>query len=268
MKVEEIKKLLIEQYGVSEFDVARAKGKDALLDMLKAEQAIQGLKEAPEEEEEEEVGETPVMGDLEWSDYVLSLFDESELAEKDGNRYPTLKGLRRIFVKLFGLPTFSGVVKYESSLSEDSPGRASVNYLLRYDNYEYFGAADAFSGNIAGGYNVYPLSIAENRAEARAYRKALMLNIVTAEELGNEKTEFTSVLSSSGEFNEEEKMSDNQVIAIKTKCDQLGIDSEKFFDMIKKEFGVIALNKGQGLEALKRVVSYVNENSFPEEIKK
>ena len=208
----------------------------------------------------------------EWSDHVMSLFSNDEVMVKDEKRYPTLKGLRRVFLKIFGPPSFSGIVEYSSPTSEGSCGRAHANYELRFSHYGvdnvYRGAADAYPGNIAGGYQVYPLAIAENRAEARAYRKAMMLNIVTAEEIGNENTEFTSVLTSTGEFNEAEPMSENQLLVIKNKCRELSIDMDAFLAFMKRELGVQNLTKKEGLECVKKIGSYSNDPKLvPGELK-
>lgn len=276
--VQEIRDLLVEKYGVSREEADAIKGKAALLEALKAEES-QGFvfgETQPVYEQgeliESTLEESIDRGSPDWPNYIMGLFTDEEVMEKDDKRYPTLKGLRRVFYHVFGPPLFSGIVDYSSPTSEGSCGRAHANYELRFvymgGEYCYRGAADAYPGNIAGGYQVYPLAIAENRAEARAYRKALMLNIVTAEEIGNENTEFTSVLSSTGEFNESEPLSENQMMVIKNKCKELSIDVDKFLSFMKVELNVQSLSKKEGLESVKRISSYSNNPSIiPGELK-
>jgi len=280
LSVQEIRDILIKEYRLKEEEVNNIKGKAALLEALNAEMqsnVVFGEGQEISYKSSEVISSVENSVELdrsspEWSDHVMGLFSNDEVMEKDDKRYPTLKGLRRVFLKIFGSPSFSGIVEYSSPTSESSCGRAHANYELRFSHYGvenvYRGAADAYPGNIAGGYQVYPLAIAENRAEARAYRKALMLNIVTAEEIGNENTEFTSVLTSTGEFNEAEPMSENQLLVIKNKCKELSIDMDTFLTFMKKELGVQNLTKKEGLECVKKIGSYSNDPKLvPGELK-
>ena len=273
LTIEEIKSRLIDEFGYAQSEVQQIGGKANLREALELEIKKHQVFGDEEEISIPEVEQSHITRfDYGWSDYVISLFEEEEMMVKDSNSYPTLKGLRRVFSKLFGVPEFSGVVQYSSSTDENSPGRSHVNYELRFYDQTglktFRGSADAYPGNIAGGYQVYPLAIAENRAEARAYRKALMLNIVTAEEIGNEETQFKSVLSSTGEFNESEPMNDNQIIVVKNKCKELSIDVDAFLTFMKKELGVQTLTKKEGLESVKRISSYSNDPKLiPGELK-
>lgn len=282
MSVGQMRNILVDQYDFSEDQANDIKGKsnvkETLKDSIRAAQgeAIFGEPQeiVTEDNVEDNEDNTPEMHSEEWSDYVMTLFGDEEVMEKDGNRYPTLKGLRRVGLNILGSPVFSGIIHYGSPESDQSPGRAHANYELRFYNYLsqreviYRGAADAYSGNVKGGYDVYPLAIAENRAEARAYRKALMLNIVTAEEIGNESSEFTSVLSSGGEYNEKGEMTGEQKSAIQNKLKKLNVDLESFLNFMKKELNVDTLSKKDGTECVKRVSHYSNNpNEIPEEIK-
>jgi hypothetical protein len=275
LSVEEIKEQLSTEFGYSQNEINEIGNKVALRQALELE--IQKHVVFGEEESISVVDQDLEEVEMDrsspgWSDYVISLFREDEMMVKNDNKYPTLKGLRRVFYTLFGAPIFSGVIDYSSPTTESSPGRAHANYeLMFYDcgrEMRYRGAADAYPGNIAGGYQVYPLAIAENRAEARAYRKALMLNIVTAEEMGNEEQHFVSVLSSTGEFNETEPMNDNQMLVVKNKSKELNIDPDKFLDFMKKDLGVDKLSKKEGLECVKRISMFSNNPSIiPGELK-
>lgn len=282
LSVAELRNILIAEHGFTEDDALAIKGKSNLMETIKqsllAQDCDKLFTSSTDEYVEDNYKEPQVSAinkeSPEWSDYVMTLFHDDEIMEKDGNRYPTLKGLRRVAIKLFGEPAFSGVIDYSAPKDENSPGRAYANYELIFDTFlgrkVYRGAAEAYPGNINGGYHVYPLAIAENRAEARAYRKALLLNVVTAEEIGNESSHFTSVLSSTGEFNEEEKISDSQMTVIKNKCFELKIDESKFLDYIKNELGTTSdtLTKKAGLAAIKKISLFSNDpNQIPGELK-
>lgn len=275
LSVAEIKERLSSEYGYSQEEITSIGGKVALREALDLEikkHLVFGEEESISDYNDELEEVEMDRSSPGWSDYVISLFREDEMMVKNDNKYPTLKGLRRVFYNIFGPPSFSGVIDYSSPNTESSPGRAHANYeLVFYDcgrEMRYRGAADAYPGNIAGGYQVYPLAIAENRAEARAYRKALMLNIVTAEEMGNEESHFVSVLSSTGEFNESEPMNDNQILVVKNKSKELNIDPDRFLDFMKKELSVDKLSKKEGLECVKRISMYSNNPSIiPGELK-
>lgn len=265
-----IRNILVEKYQFDEDYANSIDSLDHLKELLgECERVEDVLKNNPvdftnmegyiKENYEEEVSITP--GDPGWSDYVMGLFVDDEIMEKDNNRYPTLKGLRRVFLSIYGPPTFSGIVDFKAPTDENSPGRAYANYEIVAGGSTYRGAAEAYPGNINGGYHVYPLAIAENRAEARAYRKALMLNVVTAEEIGNESSHFTSVLSSSGEFNEGESISDSQMTVIKNKCKELNIDLDRFLEVMKSELGATKLTRKVGLAAIKKISIMSNDNN-------
>lgn len=280
LSVGEIREKLINDHGFSEEEAKNIKGKDNLRQILKdsinAEMADNQMFGDSVEDyindnypEEDNAKDAISRTSPDWSEYVMGFFSEDEVMEKDGNRYPTLKGLRRVFCMIYGNPVFSGIINYSAPTDENSPGRAYANYeLVTRDGTTYRGAAEAYPGNINGGYHVYPLAIAENRAEARTYRKALMLNVVTAEEIGNESSHFTSVLSSSGEFNEEEPISDSQMVVIKNKCKELNVDENKFLEFVKKELGVSKLSKKVGLAAIKQISIMSNDpNKIPGDLR-
>lgn len=266
-----IRDVLMSEYGYTEEKVNEIKGIANLRDALKSEMAdFNDIEEvetqvqaAPTEE-----SDVPEYGDLGWHDYVMSLFEEDDLYD---GMYPTLKGLRRVAVKILGRPVSSRIVQMESTLNEESPGRAYCVYELAFnsrDSFEtiyYQGAADAYPGNIQGGYNVYPVAIAENRAEARAYRKALLLNIVTAEEMGgSEKESFVSIAS--GEYKEDELMSATQMKVIESKARQLNICKTKFLESQGYEEG--KTTKKQGKDYMAVINGYQQDmDSIPAEIK-
>lgn len=261
MKAEEIRDKLKSEYNYSDDDLSKIKGINALRDALSLEES-DFSEDIDSEEKFEEDHNNIVQGDFGWHDYVMGLFHEDELYE---GKYPTLKGLRRIAYRLFGVLQ-SEIVEMKATLDESSPGRAFCTYkLLLSDGRIYYGAADAYRGNIQGDYNIYPVAIAENRAEARAYRKALMLNVVAAEEMsGSEKTEFVSVLS--GEYSEDSMISAGQLKVLENKCKDLGISLDKFLDGVGYVEG--KSTKKNGKDYIGIINGYQQDmNSIPKGIK-
>ena len=180
----------------------------------------------------------------EWSDYVLTQFSENEL--RDG--HPTVVGLRRVASKLLGPIISSGPRTLTSSMTTDGPGRASCIYdisivfnLVARDIRQFSAAAGAWVGNTDDEYAVYPEAIAEVRAEGRALRKALALNIVCADELTSKNTkeivkESMKKDTSSGDWQESDNISEVQIMFLKKKCTELGINIDKFINSGKNQY--------------------------------
>lgn len=208
MTVAEIKEKLV-LLGVLEEDI-KGKNKEALELMLNEIEVVEP--------------DPPQYGKEGWEEYVMSRFKEDELFE---GKHPTLNGLRRVANELFGGLTRSAVVKLERNWE----GRGSaycVYEIILHPGVTFHGCGDSTEHNTHEAYSIYPVALAENRAEARAYRKALMLKTVAAEEMKETKNEFTSVLSSTSEYSDNDLMSSQQEIIIKTKCKQQSIDYDLF----------------------------------------
>lgn len=212
-----------------------------------------------------------------WNDYVMAHFLPTELYN---GKYPTLNGMRRVTELLLGQVVSSKPIILNSSLDDSTNGRAYCVYEIQINNFlgsrhfrTYCGAADSFGGNTDKTYAIYPVAIAEGRAEARAYRKALLLTTVAAEEIkGNEKS-FESVLpdeKKEDEYNEKEPLSHGQKVALGVKCSQLKINKDSFFELYAKENGkeVAKLNKQDGINLMKELTTYANQTKeIPGEIK-
>jgi hypothetical protein len=158
-----------------------------------------------EDSEDIRSSEVPEYTSPSWGQYVLDQFTEEELF--DGN--PVLDGLRRVAELLLG-DILESTTQVVQTPTPDNGERATaiakvvinVNYADRAVIKVYSGSADAYPGNIAPGFEKYPVALAETRAEARALRKALRLRTVAHEELGAGggqevvvKTEGTKALS-------------------------------------------------------------------------
>jgi hypothetical protein len=146
------------------------------------------------EEEEEEAKPEPKMTDPEWSDFVMSQFADNETS-LDGN--PFVAGLRRVARKVLGpvITSRSRIVQAPSLLpgGDTRLQPAVVEHTLIFlctrvesgmaaYEMEVTDVADVYFGNCEGEYARFASSTAATRAEARAYRKALLLNRVAEEE--------------------------------------------------------------------------------------
>jgi hypothetical protein len=136
-------------------------------------------------EEAKEVPEGPRPGDPEWQSYVLSQFLDTELFKGA----PRVGGLRRVCEKVMG-PIVGGKVVVFQSPCPANDYTAVVGYEIEVSCFgEYTrvfsSAADSSKQNTDALFRQYPTAIAETRAEARALRKALKIDVVSAEELSD-----------------------------------------------------------------------------------
>lgn len=130
-------------------------------------------------------------GSPEWTDYILSLFTSDELV--DG--CPKCNGMRRVAQLVLGNIVHSKAVNVIVLPTE--PRSVTINYEVAIDwkldtpimfgNLNtpedvrtFGGVADCIEMNTVFGR--HPAATAESKAEARALRKALGINILTAEE--------------------------------------------------------------------------------------
>ena len=135
-----------------------------------------------------------------WNEYVIGLLNADEMS--DG--YPRIHGLRRLVSLLLGdiisskatqvfishSETRSITINYEVQISWklDTPigfGNLSFNPQAR----TFGGVADCVEDN-SNAFGKHPGATAESKAEGRALRKALALNVISADErqLGTEDT--------------------------------------------------------------------------------
>lgn len=175
---------------------------EVISELLKQAEIEEDVLNSPEEPENENTHVTPKYTEVGWHDYVMKQFHDSEL----DRGYPKVEGLRRLAELLLGEIVFSGAINHQSSMPEgNDPGRSVVNYEVQIcwkqgvesyvdlSKFEYpmkvfRGLASCYPGNVKGDtYLIFPESIAETRAEARALRKALGLKVIAAEEFGDIK---------------------------------------------------------------------------------
>lgn len=231
MKVEEIRKLLIEKYNWDETKVAQLKGKTELANALTQELSEDILETAEEVVEEHTVVDSqsiPTPSDKEWTEYVLSQMYEDEF--KQG--HPTVDGLRRVTELLLG--TINAVVPtVHQCPSPENQYHSTVSVMVHLDTgISMGGTADVGINNTEQMYARHASATAESKAEARAYRRILRLrNIIAAEELSDEQAIEESY----------EKIKDSHYLMINTTCQKLDIDVQKW--LAKKEIDVAKLDK-------------------------
>lgn len=211
-------------------------------------------------EHEDQGDDRPRYDSPEWNDYVMGLFDKDELID---GKYPNVNSLRRLAELLLGEIIFSGPIRVEQTMDAEHTGKAVVTYKVSIawkldDHYAtqhidlesglpirtFISVASSWIGNTDDMFAVFPESIAETRAEGRALRRALRLNVVCADELTKKDTAAyvqTQKLTkpTTGEWEEESPITDQQVNTIKLMCDRLGIDLTKFINSGSKSYSDI-----------------------------
>ena len=122
----------------------------------------------------------------EWNDYVLGLFESSEMY--DGR--PLCHGLRRVAELLMGRIVSSRPTQvFAPNNSGEEIGRATVVWELVFEDGSLFSdVADCWEGNTDDAFCVFNTATAATRAEGRALRKALRLRTVAAEEMTKKDT--------------------------------------------------------------------------------
>ena len=218
------------------------------------------------------VTEGPDPTSPEWNEYVLSLFDDSELY--DGR--PLCHGLRRVAELLMGRIVSSKPTQVFAPTGGDEIGRATVIWEIIFEDGSLFSdVADCWEGNTDDAFCVFNTATAATRAEGRALRKALRIKTVAAEEMTNKNTasivrsisQTKAMETTEGEYNDSERMTDKQENFLDVKCGQVNVNVEKMF---KEVFGLNVkrkITKGQASDAIKKVNLYQQEEeSIPDSI--
>lgn len=283
MKLQEIKDLL-KQQGHTDKDFVGLKKEDLVKMLVVNEEEVTSDDIAKLAE-----SVSPEYGSLEWDDYVMSLFKEHELVE--GN--PTVVGLRRVAEKLLGPIVDSGPISVQATMPETTVGRATCTYAVtfypwRVDSEEvaveggfnkrvFRAAADSFVGNTDGVFAVFPVAIAETRAEARALRRALLIKNVSHDELTKDSVSQFAIdntmkqqKETSGEWDESQKISDAQISFLENKTNSLGIDLTKFINSGVLQYASIKeIKRGTAASMIERINQYQTQQlPIPAEIKK
>lgn len=202
--------------------------------------------------------DAPHMLSPEWHDYAMTLFNDDELV--DG--HPLVAGLRRVSELVLGQIIFSGPTKVFPVTRDDHHGRATVVFSVKFSNgSEYSEVADSWEGNTDDMFCAYAVAIASTRAEARALRKALKIKGVAAEELTKKDTAkivrdiSKNTNSTSGNYDDQGRMSDAQYNFIDIKCKQLNINGS----LLLKEVFNVSQNKKVSKKIASDIIDRLNE---------
>lgn len=275
--VRELRKELI-SLGVDEEVVNTTKGKQNLMDLLSKTKAVPEDEldqldfttlEEPDEAEENEVEDVleqqavSYLSDK-WDDYVMSHFLDKEL----DNGHPNVHGLRRVTELLLGPITTSvgtgGLVNnylVEIQWNRDYEGLPGIG---EYQSRKFSGVASATEDNTDAPFSSYLEATAETRAETRALRKALRLKTIAAEEV---KREHSKPKEEETTGFDNVNISATQVSFITNKCNQLGVNLEKFVQTVGKDkLDKVTADEARGLiEDLNRFQT--GNTEIPEEMK-
>jgi len=230
-----------------------------------------------EKQDEPEADMTmPAYGSKEWSDYIMSKFEDGELF--DGN--PTCAGLRRVAENVLGSIVSSRPSQVWPSTDTNGPGRATVvfevviNWMDSGEFRTFAEVSDVWHGNTDDLFCAHPVATASTRAEGRALRKALKVKCLAAEELA--KKDIVSIVRQSvnadkgidGEWNEEDAISLPQINFIDRKCKQLDINVMGFVNAGVEHYGSIAeVSKQTASKMLSTLNEYQTKNkSIPEKL--
>lgn len=172
-------------------------------------------------------------------DDIMNMFDDNELAD---GKYPRAVGLRRVAEQVLGKIVDSKPTQVIISQDHNGLPMSTIVYQIIFqDGTVVADVADCWVGNTDDTFAVHPSATASTRAEGRALRKALNLNVLTAEEMNNPKnaTEMLKTsLTTEATRNlmddlDKETITPTQAAAITAKCTAFKIDAEKF---INKKF--------------------------------
>jgi len=212
--------------------------------------------------------DAPDYNSTEWSDYVMTKFDKSELI--DGN--PICAGLRRVAELMLGTIIESGPEQVFPSTDPSKPGRATVLYKVVFDWMNtgyiktYKEVADVWHGNTDDLFCAHPVATASTRAEGRALRKALKIRALAAEELAK-KDIVGIVQATTADWNPEDTISNQQVTFINNKCKQLDIDVRKFVNMGSENYESINdVTRNTAQKMLRQLNDYQQKGGIPEQI--
>ena len=209
----------------------------------------------------------PNITDPKWNDYVLSLFDKSELY--DGR--PLCAGLRRVAELLLGEIVSSRPTQVFPPTSGDEIGRATVIWEVAFANGSVFSdVADCWEGNTDDTFCVFNTATAATRAEGRALRTALRLRTVAAEEMTSKNT--ASIVKSisitkataetEGEYDDSQRMTDPQANFIDAKCRQLNISVSELFEKVFELNVNRKIDKRQASQAIEKLNDFQQDTSI------
>lgn len=172
----------------------------------------------------------PSINSKEWTDYVMSILDETEKVKLDGGEFPNIYGCRKIAERFIGpIIETSTIVNQAPSVANNYHSCITVNITLINNGVliKSSGTADYYAdmSMTENDYNfakTYSSASCETKAESRALRRVTRMRKCAAEE-------FTVDIKPSGQT-----INNTQIGAMNNLCRQLDIDVVKFI-MLSKE---------------------------------
>lgn len=185
-------------------------------------------------ETEVEEGSVIDKNHVEWTSHLLDQLHDHELYE--GN--PTVVGLRRLVEVNVGTIVDS-VSSIHQCPTRENP-RATVSHTLTIQSNDMFtktinGCVDVSEYNTPAPYNKHLVGSADTRAESKALRRALNMQILAHEELQSENND-----AEVAEFRNASTLSDQQVLAVDQMCKRMDIDVQKYVKGMYKEVEYIS----------------------------
>lgn len=180
------------------------------------------LKEIPEDKRK------PTIGDPKWTDYILSLLTEKEYVTIKDKKIPRMDGLRRVCNLVLGR-VYSSESYVVGSPDQNNNFTATVQHTIKikqsdgYDDLVITGVADASREYLQHPFNQYVVANASTKAMARAYRSALELQVLVADELN-------SVNDLNSDDEDGQPIESAQKAAIRSLCKRLSIDVDLFIN--------------------------------------
>ena len=214
--------------------------------------------------------DAPSMLSPEWHEYAMDLFEEDEMM----NGHPLVTGLRRVSELVLGPMSFSGPTWVKPTERDDHHGRATVIFTVEFaSGLKCSEVADSWEGNTDDMFCAFAVAIASTRAEARALRKVLKIKGVAAEELTKKDTAkivrdlSKQTNSTSGDYNDQGRMSDAQYNFIDVKCKQLNVNGSKFFKEVFNVDQARKISKKIASDIIDRLNDYQRDKgSIPESL--
>jgi len=263
MTASEIRDTLINNYGYTQEEVDGIKGVAALRAALGT--AVAGDVLSPTDEPDiEELDDgyddstsSDEIGPLspEWHDYVMGLFSSDELIEYEGEKRPTVHGLRRVAQICFGEMLENHATVLDAPKESNGFCATASCSVLFWDERsgrerKFTDVADVSDRNCEAKYAKHATSTAATKAEARALRKMLGLRNISSEESTPSILPHEEVRT--------DTITDIQIMAIDRVCQRNDINVVEFVNSGECKYKNIKEVKDTRAETL---LSILNEDS-------